>query len=108
VTDPTPAFATPPEVAPYTTPAVAARGRWNVLAIVSFVTALLALGVVAVIAGHTALSQIKRTGDSGRGLALAGVILGYLGIVGALLVVGLWVFALSNGNLVVSPLVPSA
>ena len=38
-----------------------------------FVPALL-----AVIFGHTALSQIKRTGQGGRGLALAGVILGWI------------------------------
>jgi len=30
-----------------------------------------------VIAGHIALAQIKRTGEGGRGMALAGVIIGY-------------------------------
>ena len=64
--------------------------RTNVLAIVSLCLSLatLILGVTAiggVITGHIALSQIKRTGENGRGLALAGVIVGYsliaLGIV---------------------------
>lgn len=107
MTDPTPAFATPPEAAPYTTPAMPVRGPMNVLAIVAFATSLLALGVVAVIAGHIALRQIARTGESGRGFALTGVILGYLGIVVGLAAVGLWLFTLSTGTLVVSPLLPN-
>jgi hypothetical protein len=35
--------------------------------------------VLAVIFGHVALSQIKRTGAAGRGLAIAGLVLGYVG-----------------------------
>ena len=31
-----------------------------------------------VIAGHIALAQIRRTGEGGRGLALAGAIIGYV------------------------------
>lgn len=34
----------------------------------------------AVITGHIALSQIKRTGETGRGMALAGLIIGYVGV----------------------------
>jgi uncharacterized membrane protein len=34
----------------------------------------------AVICGHIALNQIKRTGEGGRNLALAGVIIGYVGL----------------------------
>ena len=30
--------------------------------------------------GHVALNQIKRTGQGGRGLAIAGIVLGYIGI----------------------------
>lgn len=33
----------------------------------------------AVILGHVALHQIRRTGEGGNGLAVAGLILGYLG-----------------------------
>lgn len=54
--------------------------KTNTLAIVSLVSAFL-VSLVAVITGHIALRQIKRTGESGRGLALAGVVLGYLGLV---------------------------
>jgi hypothetical protein len=37
-------------------------------------------GIIAVITGHVARSQIKRTGEAGDGLALAGLIAGYISI----------------------------
>ncbi|MBI5161132.1 MAG: DUF4190 domain-containing protein [Micrococcales bacterium] len=55
----------------------------NILAIVSLVCSLAGLffwfvaPVAGIITGHIALSQIKRTGQQGRGMALAGVIVGY-------------------------------
>lgn len=49
----------------------------NVLAIVSFIGSFF-IGLVGVILGHIALSQIKRTGENGRGFALAGTIIGYV------------------------------
>jgi len=51
---------------------------WNVLAIVSLVTSLVGLGIVGIITGHLGLGQIKHTGEQGRGLALAGTIIGYV------------------------------
>ena len=36
--------------------------------------------VVAVITGHIALGQVKKTGEQGRGLALAGTIVGWVGV----------------------------
>jgi len=53
--------------------------KYNVLAIVSLITAFF-FSLVAVITGHIALSQIKKTGEKGRGLAIAGLIIGYAGI----------------------------
>lgn len=55
----------------------------NTLAVVSLVASLatLVLGVTAivgVITGHMALGQIKRTGEGGRGMAVAGLIIGYV------------------------------
>lgn len=47
---------------------------WAILALVSGLT----IPPLAIIAGHVALSQLKRTGDQGRGLAIAGLVLGYL------------------------------
>jgi hypothetical protein len=37
--------------------------------------------IPAIICGHVALAQIKRTGQDGRGMAIAGLVLGYLGLV---------------------------
>jgi hypothetical protein len=52
------------------------RPPTNTIAIVALI-----LGFVfplgGIIAGHIALAQIKRTGEAGRGMALAGAILGY-------------------------------
>jgi hypothetical protein len=65
----------------------------NSLAVVSLATAVTGFGAVAgVITGHIALKQIQDTKQSGRGLALAGLITGYvfvgLGIAGFL--AGAW------------------
>ncbi|MFP3467443.1 DUF4190 domain-containing protein [Leifsonia sp. SIMBA_070] len=60
-----------------TTPAsTSTSSSTNPLAIVSFVLAFV-LTVPAIVCGHVALRQISRTGEQGRGLALAGTILGY-------------------------------
>lgn len=48
----------------------------NVLAIVGFITSFF-VGLAGIICGHIALSQIRRTGEKGRGLALAATIIGY-------------------------------
>ena len=45
----------------------------------------------AVICGHIALSQIKKTGENGRGLAIAGLILGYLGLIAGLIGTIIWI-----------------
>nr|WP_322000860.1 DUF4190 domain-containing protein [Rhodococcus qingshengii] len=49
----------------------------NTFAILALIFGFLA-GVLGIIFGHIALSQIKRTGENGRGMAIAGLILGYL------------------------------
>ncbi|MES1212120.1 MAG: DUF4190 domain-containing protein, partial [Leifsonia sp.] len=59
--------------------------RTNPLAIVSFVASLAAMifwfvgSLTAIITGHIALSQIKKSGEGGHGFALAGLIIGYVG-----------------------------
>jgi len=68
--------ATPPPAAP--TPSYApapAAGRTNTLAIVALILGIL-VPIGGVICGPIALSQIKRTGEGGRGLAIAGIIIG--------------------------------
>ncbi len=53
----------------------------NTLAVVSLATAVTGFGAVAgIITGHVALSQLKRTEERGRGLAIAGLVVGYAGI----------------------------
>jgi len=64
----------------------AAGDKWNVLAIISLVSAFF-VSLAAVICGHIALSQIKKTGEKGRGLAIAGLVLGYLGLIGTIIFV---------------------
>lgn len=53
----------------------------NVFAILALVFGLLG-GVLGIVFGHIALSQIRRTGEEGRALAIAGLVLGYLFLVG--------------------------
>ena len=59
------------------TPATTAPGasaKFNTLAIVGFVLAFV-VNIAGVVVSFIALSQIKKTGERGRGLALAGIIL---------------------------------
>ncbi|MEF2976269.1 DUF4190 domain-containing protein [Subtercola sp. YIM 133946] len=60
-----------------TTPAYtpATTAKFNVLSIVSIIGAFL-IPLVGIVTGVIALRQIKTTGERGRGLALAGTILG--------------------------------
>ena len=91
-----------PQVPPgFVTPGTG-PGHTNTAAIISLITAILApighciavggfaLIVASLATGHMALSQIKRTGEDGRGLAIAGLIISYAHLAGAVLVVLLW------------------
>ncbi|HEY9264962.1 MAG TPA: peptidylprolyl isomerase [Mycobacterium sp.] len=49
----------------------------NSLAIVSLVCAFL-FAPLGILFGHMSLSEIKKTGEEGRGLAIAGLVIGYL------------------------------
>ena len=53
----------------------------NPWAIAALVLGLCGTAIFAVVTGHVALSQINRSGEQGRGLAIAGLVLGYLEIV---------------------------
>ncbi|TFC57204.1 DUF4190 domain-containing protein [Cryobacterium sp. TMB1-7] len=77
-----------PSIAPTTPYAGPVAPRTNTLAIVALVTGF-CCNIAAVITGHIALSQIKRTGEAGKGLAIAGLVLGYasIGLTAVLLVV---------------------
>ncbi len=97
MTDVTPPPAPQPPPSPYSS---APTGqKTNTLAIVSLVLAFF-ISLGAVICGHIALNQIKKTGENGRGLAIAGLVLGYLGLVVGIIVTIIWVsfFAIAASN----------
>lgn len=58
---------------------MAMQTKTNTLAIVSLVSAFF-ISIVAVITGHMALKQIEQTGEQGRGLALTGLVIGYVSL----------------------------
>jgi len=72
--------------------------KTNVLAIISMIAAILGFvwilpfigSLGGAIMGHISLNQIKRTGEGGRGMALAGVIVGWIGV--AIAVIGIAFF----------------
>jgi peptidyl-prolyl cis-trans isomerase B (cyclophilin B) len=57
-----------------------AQPGWNTMAIVAFIVTFF-INIVGIILGFIALNQIKRTGEQGRGLALAAIIIGFVSIV---------------------------
>lgn len=87
-----------PPVMPYGYGGYAPARRTNglavasmILSIVGFIWVLPFVGSIAgAIMGHISLGQIRRTGEAGRGMALAGVIVGWAGL--ALLVLGVLFF----------------
>jgi hypothetical protein len=83
-------------------PAPIPARRTNVAAVVSLIFGILWIfylgSLVAVIAGHTARKQIRRTGEAGDGAAIAGLILGYLGLA----VFAFWMILLMVGTVAAS------
>lgn len=67
----------------------------NVLAIVSLILSILGISIVAVILGHMAMSKIAKTGEQGKGLAIAGLILGYIGCLAWILLIGVYIWVLA-------------
>ena len=60
-------------------------------------------GLIAVFTGHAARGEIARSGEGGDGLAVAGLILGYLNVGGALIFGVIWllfvmIFAAAAGG----------
>ncbi|HZJ26355.1 MAG TPA: DUF4190 domain-containing protein [Acidimicrobiia bacterium] len=97
----------PPAYPPTAYPATQPSGKTEPFAIVSLAVALGGIliclfpvtGILAVVFGHVALGRIKRTGMKGRGMALAGVIVGYAEIVlGVILIAGFIVLGAVSVN----------
>lgn len=62
---------------PAPTAAPGAAAPMNTLAILALVLSFV-VSVAGIVCGHLALAQIRRTGEAGRELALAGLIIGYV------------------------------
>ncbi|MCW2288558.1 uncharacterized protein DUF4190 [Leucobacter luti] len=76
---PAPAYAQPAYSAgqtPASVPQGTTLDKTNTFAFLSIILAFIA-PVAGIVFGHMGLSQIKRTGDSGRGIALTGLIISY-------------------------------
>jgi hypothetical protein len=75
--------------------------KTNVLAIVSLVSSILSsfvFSIVAIVTGHISLRQIKRTGEQGKVMAIIGLVLGYLGLLGAIALVVFFIAAIAAGG----------
>ena len=77
------------EPTPYAaSPAGAPVAKFNVLSIISLVTSIIGLSLVGIITGHISMSQIKKTGEQGKVLAIVGLVLGYIGfVIGTIVVI---------------------
>lgn len=75
----------------------------NVLSIVAFVLSIIGFNVIAIVLGFIGLSQVKKTGQRGRGFALAAVIIGFASIViFVLILIPLLIVVAVPGNVTVS------
>lgn len=69
--------------------------RTNVLAIVALILAIF-FPLIGAILGHVAMGQIKKTGEEGRGLALAAIIIGWVFTGIAVLGIIVWFIAFAT------------
>ena len=87
--EPYPSYPPPPPPGPYPYPPYpyppAPPQRTNGLAIAALVCAFL-FAPLGILFGHLSLSQIKRSGEEGRGLAIAGLVIGYVITAGTIIV----------------------
>jgi hypothetical protein len=77
-------------------PGYAPVGPTSGMAIASLVCSLLGIGLVGVILGHLALNEINKSNGytQGRGLAIAGLIIGYLQIAAGVIVILFFIFGI--------------
>lgn len=90
-----PAYAAPAYGAPAANYGQPVAQKTNTFAIISLVASIAGwitgiTFIVGIIFGHISLSQIKKTGENGRGMAIAGLVVGYVGI--ALTIIGVIIF----------------
>ena len=103
MSDSAPPPAPAPQPAPTPAPASGTPEKWNVLAIVGFVIVFFGFSLVSIILGFIGLSQVKKTGERGRGLALWAIVLGFVSIIIGIIVSIIVVTAIAaNPNISVS------
>lgn len=96
--NPTPTYNSQPAPygAPYGAPGQPVRRGTNGLAIAALITGIVSLvavwplgwaGIAPVIMGHIAVKQCKESGQEGKGLAIGGLITGYIAIGGFILII---------------------
>lgn len=93
----------PQSSAQFASPVVIYRSPTNSLAVASLVFGIVSWffcpllgGILAVVFGHMAHSQVKRSGEGGGGMATAGLVLGYIHIAAAALFALFWLFVLGG------------
>lgn len=73
------------------TPPTSTMAILSLVLSITGVTILPVIGsVIGVVTGHIALNQLRSSGESGRGLAVAGLVVGYVGLT-LLVVVGVMI-----------------
>ncbi len=74
----------------------------SAFAVASFVLSLVWLygvgAILAIIFGHISLNHIRKRGERGRGLAIAGLIIGYVGLAGLIAVIIVAATVSNNNN----------
>ncbi len=68
------------------------------LSIAALVTGLLGLGIVPIILGIMALRRISNDGTTGRGLAIAGIVLGSLEVVIGVTLIAVLIVSISSSS----------
>lgn len=71
--------------------------RTNGLAIATLVLGICGFAILPVVLGHIALGQIRSRHEGGAGLAVAGLVLGYLALVGYLVLAVIAIVAVAGG-----------
>ena len=75
----------------------------NTLAFFSFFVSIFwffgIASIVAIVLGHIARAQIRRSGEAGAGLALLGIILGWVGLIAAIVLFVIAMNSLSHETL---------
>ncbi|GAA0998202.1 DUF4190 domain-containing protein [Subtercola frigoramans] len=82
--------------APYTAGPSPVAAKTNVISIVALVLSIIGFTVVGIILGFVGLNQVKKTGEAGRGLAIAAIVIGFIELVLGIILIIVYVAALAS------------